>query len=143
MKTYKILMMAIALVSCLTVTNILFLNVSLADDSAIEEKISRSLIDGRLVFLCFYPVSKELLLKTVKSEISGIDLFFKGAASIFYMNSNDISGRSYFRKFSVPDKKAVVYTIRPDGRIISRLEGDQITRKKFAETFYGYLLHWI
>lgn len=135
MKIYKILKGMIVLSLCLGVINIFSPVISSATEKSPEEEITHSLEKGQLVLLCFSPDDNDPFLKTVKSEIKGIEVFFKGAVSVFYMNNKDAKGKKLLENLPLSDKKVVVYTIVPDGRVVSRLEGDQITKKNLLMPF--------
>ena len=100
-----------------------------------EEGVIRSLQRRQLVFLCFSPNENNPFLKTVKSEISGIDTFYKGATNTFYINNNEAKGKPLFEKFELSDQNVVVYTLVPPGNVFSRLEGEQITKKNLLRPF--------
>lgn len=95
--------------------------------SARESEIILSLQERCLVFLCFYK-NKDSFLETVKSELKTIEGYFKGSLVTFYISSNDTSEKSLLKKLNVSDK-TVVFTLVPPDKVISKLEGEQITKE--------------
>lgn len=99
--------------------------------SAQEAEILLSLQEGRIVFLCFYN-DGDTYLKTVKAEVGAIAAYFKGTVDTFYINKKEIIGKTLFTQLEIADK-TTVFTLVPPGRIISKLEEEQITRKNLLQ----------
>jgi hypothetical protein len=101
-----------------------------------ESAVILNLQEGRLALLCYYKAG-DSYLETARSEIKAIETYFKGMASTFYINRNDIKGKPLFNnmveKLGVSDKITVL-TLAPPGRVMNKLEGEQITRNNLLQS---------
>jgi len=118
-----------------TVLAVLFSGYAFAGSQPQETQVTRELEKGKLVFLCLSPNKTDSSFVSAKLELSGIERFFSGAASVFYMTNDDVKGKQWFGKLELADKETVVYTMTPSGDVVSKLRGQQITKANLLKPF--------
>jgi len=103
--------------------------------SSVEAGLIRSVQKGNVVFLCLHNGQSDNLEK-VKAELGAIETLFKGAGVALYLNTNDTSVLPFTKKLPpFSTDSTTVFTVVPPGRIISRFEGQQITRANLLQAF--------
>ena len=93
-----------------------------------ETGITDAFKKGQTVFLCFSSNDSDPALAKVKSELNGVDTYYKGAVAIFYIKNSDAQGKPLFANLKLSDQNVVVYTLTSPDKVISRLEGKEITK---------------
>lgn len=103
--------------------------------SAAEADLLLSLQKGQVVFLCLYKNQSDELEK-VKTELGVIEKLFKGVGVARYLSTSDEAVSSFVKKLpSFNSDLTTVFTVVPPGRIISRFEGSQISRRNLLAAF--------
>jgi len=103
--------------------------------SSVEADLIRSVQKGNVVFLCLHN-GKSSNLEKVKAELGAIETLFKGAGVALYLNTKDTSVSPFIKKLpSFATDSTTVFTVVPPGRIISRFEGQQVTRANLLAAF--------
>lgn len=100
-----------------------------------ETQVTQELEKGKLVFLCLSPDKTDSSFVTAKMELSGIERFFSGASSVFYMTNKEFKEKKIFTKLELADKETIVYTIIPSGQVVSKLQGQRITKANLLKPF--------
>ena len=93
-----------------------------------ETGITDAFKKGQTVFLCFSPNDSDLALAQAKSELSDVATYYKGTVAIFYIKNSDAQGQPLFANLKLSDQNVVVYTLTSPDKVISRLEGKEITK---------------
>lgn len=100
------------------------------ENSLVSEKeadLILSLQKGQVVFLCLYD-HETSELDNVRLELNGIETYFKGMATVMYVDIAAAEEAPFLKK--LPDFKPIaVLTIVPPGQIIGKYEGDQIKQQ--------------
>lgn len=100
--------------------------------SSQEADLILSLQKGQVVFLCLFD-NDTSELDGVRSELSAIETYFKGMATVMYVDIGTSEEASLIEK--LPDFNPItVLTLVPPGQIVSKLEGAQITRQNMLQT---------
>ncbi len=103
--------------------------------SATEADLVLTLQKGCVVFLCLHN-SQYGDLEKAKMELGAIEKLFKGVAVIRYLDTNGNSASPFVEKLPPFNSDlTTVFMIVPPGRIISRFEGEQISRRNLMAAF--------
>lgn len=98
-----------------------------------EADLVLSMQKGQAVFLCLYD-NKSNSLDSVKTELSAIEKYFQGMASVMYIDISNDKEASLVKK--LPNFNPItVLAIIPPGQIISKFEGAQIKQQNMLQAF--------
>jgi len=96
-----------------------------------EADLILSIQNGLAVFLCLYEDESDDL-DEVKTELNAIDTYFKGMATVMYVDINNDRETPFLEK--LPEFNPItVLTVVPPGQIVSQFESTQITMQNMLQ----------